>query len=63
VGSTASFVDVCRLLKVMEVLKSWAEDTYLPFIIGKLRRIMEIEREDSVASPSSSSTGIGGCLN
>ena len=57
-GNTASFVDVCRLLKVMEVLKSWAEDTYLPFIIGKLRRIMEIEREDSVAPSSSSSTGI-----
>ncbi|KAI9764081.1 MAG: hypothetical protein M1840_008885 [Geoglossum simile] len=63
VGNTASFADVCRLLKVMEVLKSWVEDTYLPFIISKLRRIMEREREDSVASSSSSSTGIGGGLN
>jgi len=29
----------------MEVLKSWVEDTYLPFIINKLRRIMEMEKE------------------
>jgi hypothetical protein len=46
----------------MEVLKSWVEDTYLPFIISKLRRVMEREGEDSVASLSSSSTGIRGSL-
>ncbi|KAI9861218.1 MAG: hypothetical protein M1813_005391 [Trichoglossum hirsutum] len=61
VGNTASFVDVCRLLKVMEVLKSWAEDTYLPSIMSKLRRVIEEEGEDSMASSSSNLTGIGGC--
>jgi hypothetical protein len=47
----------------MEVLKSWAEDTYLPFIISKLRRIMEMEEEEEDSVASSSSTGTGGCSN
>jgi hypothetical protein len=39
VGNTTPFVNVYRLLKVMETLKSWVGEAYVSFIISKLRRI------------------------